>query len=431
MLAPPYQPSPAMQRMQVTGLTLLVASGTVNYLDRSALAIANPQIRAEMGLSATAMGVLLSAFLVSYAVCQLPIGLLVDRVGGRRLLGAGLVVWSLAQAASGFVGSFAQFWWARVALGLGESPQFPTGARVVSDWFNVRDRGLPTGIFNSASSVGPALAPPVLTALMLGFGWRATFVILGVLGLGVAAVWFALYRDPKGHATPDDLAFIGADAPAAPPITLSDWGRLFRFPIVWAMVAGNFCFGYLNWIYFAWLPGFLEIQHHVSIARTGIYAAIPPAFGIVGSVLGGWVSDRLASGGATPLKSRKIPLVTGILGTAACTFAAAYAENFALVMVLVTAAAFFSTVTSGTVWALATAAAPQSCVASVGAIQNFGGYLGGTCSPIITGLVVDRTGSFVLALVFGASVALVGAVVYAMGVTQPIGAEAFARKIEV
>jgi sugar phosphate permease len=141
MLAPPYQPSRAMRRMQVTGLTLLVASGTVNYLDRSALAIANPEIRSELGLSATDMGLLLSAFLVAYAFCQLPIGLLVDRIGARRLLGAGLVLWSLAQTAAGFVGSLAQFWWARVALGLGESPQFPTGARVVSDWFHVRDRG--------------------------------------------------------------------------------------------------------------------------------------------------------------------------------------------------------------------------------------------------------------------------------------------------
>jgi sugar phosphate permease len=424
-MPPAYAPSPAMRQMQRTALVMLVVSGTINYLDRSALAIANPEIRKELGLTATQMGVLLSAFLVSYAFAQLPTGLLVDRVGPRKLLGLGLAVWSLAQTLAGFVGSLSQLWWARLFLGVGEAPQFPSGARVVSNWFNVKERGFPTGVFNSASSIGPAIAPPILTVLMLTYGWRIMFITLGVVGLIMAGVWFAAYRDPEDRATAEDRAYIrDGDTDRAAAVTLPQWARLFRLRTIWGMLCGNFCVGYLAWIYFAWLPGYLEIQHHLSVAKTGIYAAIPPVLGILGSLIGGYLSDRLAAHGVTPLNSRKIPIIGGIIGTATCTILAAYSDGLTSAMIFISAAVFFSTITSGTVWAIVSAAAPPNYVASVGSIQNFGGYLGGTCSPILTGFIVDRTGSFVMALILGAVISLAGALIYLFVVTRPIsGAE--------
>ena len=155
-----FRPSAMMRRMQLLSVALLIASAVINYLDRAALSIANVEVRHELGLNATQMGVLLSAFLLSYAFAQLPAGVLVDRVGPRILLDAGLAVWSLAQAATGFVTSFAQFYWARVGLGIGEAPQFPTAARVISNWFHVKTRGLPLAACTSAApSIGNALAP--------------------------------------------------------------------------------------------------------------------------------------------------------------------------------------------------------------------------------------------------------------------------------
>ena len=162
---------PRIRRVQASALVLLVIAGTLNYVDRAALSIANPLIHEELGLSIADMGLLLSAFLWAYAFSQLPGGALTDRVGPRRLLGLGLLVWSLAQAGAGLVGSFWQFVVARVFLGAGEAPMFSGAARVVRDWWNVRDRGLPTGIWNCASSLGPTIAPPLLTVLMISFGW--------------------------------------------------------------------------------------------------------------------------------------------------------------------------------------------------------------------------------------------------------------------
>jgi MFS family permease len=417
-----FRASPAMRRMQWLALIMLIVSAVINYLDRAALAIANVEVRQEMGLSATEMGVLLSAFLLSYAFAQLPAGLSVDRIGPRILLGAGLAIWSVAQAISGFVTSFSQFYWARVALGIGEAPQFPTAARVISNWFHIGRRGLPMALCTSAApSIGNALAPPILTALMLGFGWRVMFVALGVLGIVAALIWFGLYRDPEACATPEDITYIrSGDSASTSKVTLRQWGRLFRCSTTWGMLVGNFGSGYLFWVYYAWLPGFLEMQHHISVARTGLYASIPPLCGIVGALTGGYVSDRLAAAGVSPINSRKIPIIVGLTGTAILTVGAAFAASGGMAITLVSAAVLFSSCASATIWGLVTSAAPPNYVASLGSIQNFGGYLGGACSPVVTGMVVDMTGSFVGALMIGAAAAATAALIYLFGVTRPI-----------
>src|ERR1700723_3004518 len=158
--------------IQRAALAMLVVAGMINYVDRATLAVANPLIRQDLGLAIADMGYLLSAFLWAYAFAQLPTGAMVDRLGPRKLLTMGLSLWSLAQLLGGLVQNFGQFFGARILLGVGEAPQFPNGARVVRDWFNQRDRGLATGIFNCASSLGTAIAVPLLTYLMLSFGWR-------------------------------------------------------------------------------------------------------------------------------------------------------------------------------------------------------------------------------------------------------------------
>lgn len=410
------------RRMQIIVLVLLVASGIINYLDRSSLAIANVDVRRDLGLDATAMGGLLSAFALSYAFAQLPIGLLIDRIGPRTLLGFGLTLWSGAQALVGLVTSYGQFFWARIALGVGEAPQFPTNARVVSDWFHVKDRGLPSGIFNSATSLGPAVAPPVLTLLMLNFGWRAMFVILGAVGLIGAAVWVAVYRSPeRAGLRGEDLASIrSGDVARTSGVTLGQWARLFKCRTTWGMILGNFGNGYSFWLFQTWIPGYLEMERHISVARTGFYASIPQICGIFGSLLGGYVVDQLAARGVSPLNSRKFPVATALTATAAFTVIAAYSTTSGTALTFLSLAVFFSSIAGATIWALVTAATPQNYIASSGSIQNFGAYLGGTCSPIITGLVVDRTGSFTLALVIAAAISVMGAVIYLTVVRRPI-----------
>ena len=382
--------TPRVKWIQRVALTLLVVAGVVNYIDRATLAVANPLIREELGLSIADMGYLLSAFLWAYAFAQLPTGAMVDRLGPRILLTTGLSLWSIAQLLGGLVQSFGQFFGARVLLGFGEAPQFPTAARVVRDWFNQRDRGLATGVFNCASSLGTAIAVPLLTMLMLNFGWRAMFVIMGVAGLIVAAAWCVLYRNPTEVAlnAGENAYRTQGDPPGArTKVSFREWKLLFRFRTTWGMIAGYFGCIYLTWIYTAWLPGYLEIERHMSVKYTGWAAAVPFACGVVGGVLGGYIADILVRRGVEPLKSRRQPAAIALLGTAASTVAAAYVESNALAIAFISISLFLVYVTSTCAWALSSVAVPTNCTASIGAVQNFGGYLGGALAPTVTGQI--------------------------------------------
>jgi sugar phosphate permease len=415
--------TPRVKIIQKTALAMLVLAGCVNYIDRATLAVANPLIRQDMGLSIADMGYLLSAFLWSYAFAQLPTGAMVDRLGPRLLLTLGLSLWSLAQMLGGFVQSFGQFFGARILLGIGEAPQFPTGARVARDWFNPRDRGLATGVFNCASTLGTAIAVPLLTILMLTFGWRWMFGIMGIAGLLVAVLWYTVYRNPQDVSlTAEENAYRTQGDPPnqRTKVTFAEWKQLFRFRSTWGMILGYFGCIYLTWIYTAWLPGYFEIERHMSVKYTGWAASIPFAWGVVGGVLGGYLADFLVRRGVSPMKSRKYPAAIALLGTSACTLAAAYVESNTLAIVFISASLFLVYVTSTCAWALSSVAAPTNCTASIGAMQNFGGYLGGALAPTVTGLIVQGTGSFVGALVVGSVIGVVSAGCYMFVVKDPI-----------
>ena len=415
--------TPRIRFMQRAALTLLVLSGVVNYIDRATLAIANPLVRHDLGLSINDMGYLLSAFLWAYAFAQLPAGALVDRIGPRILLASGLALWSGAQALGGLVRNFGEFFAARMLLGLGEAPQFPTGARVVRDWFPVKNRGFATGIFNCASTLGNAIGAPLLTFLMLMFGWRWMFGIMGIAGLVVAALWYLVYRDIESVSlTAEETAHVTAGDPPGvrAPTRFHEWRRLFRFRITWGMILGYFGTIYLTWVYTAWLPGYLEIERHMTIAKTGWAAAIPSVAGVVGGIFGGWIVDVLAGLGLSPINARKYPMSLELIGMALFTVLAAEVESNAVAIACISAAVFLGYATSSSCWAMASVAAPPNYTASIGAIQNFGGYLGGALAPTVTALIVTATGSFVPALLVGAAIGVFSAIAYFVVIKGPI-----------
>ncbi|MDO9712074.1 MFS transporter [Paracraurococcus lichenis] len=417
--------TPRIVRTQRIALALLVLSGVVNYIDRATLAVANPLIREELGLSVGDMGLLLSAFLWAYAFSQLPVGALVDRLGPRKMLAAGLGLWSLAQAAGGFVTSFAQFFAARVVLGIGEAPQFPTAARVSRDWFNPRDRGTATGIWNCSSTLGTAISVPLLTFLMLWVGWRWMFIVMGVLGIAVAALAYVVYRNPSEVAlTREERAHLteGDTTGETSHLTLAEWRRLFAYRTTWGMLLGFFGAIYILWIYASWLPAYLQMERHMSIARTGWVAAIPFVFGVLGSLLGGRITDVLARRGMRPIDSRKWPMAISLAGTGVFTALAAWMPSDAVAIGCISVAMFLCYVSTATGWALVSVAAPANCTASLGAMQNFGGYLGGALAPAVTGFIAEASGSFTPALLVGAVLCIVCAVAYATIIRDPIPA---------
>lgn len=397
-------------------VALLITAGVVNYIDRSTLAIANHTIAAEMHLSPGEMGLLLSAFAWAYALSQLPVGVLTDRIGPHIMLASSMALWSIAQMVGGTVRTLAQFLAARVALGLAESPMFTAGARATVNWFPVKDRGLPLGLFNAASSLGPAIAPPLLTALMLASGWRAMFVVMGAAGLVVALAWALHYRDPDKAGVPQaDLDAIHAgevagERRAGPAV----WAAFFTVPTTWAMIGGLFGIVYVTWLYVAWLPDYLETVHHVSVERTGTLAAIPQFVGFIGGCLGGLLSDWLAHRKFDAVTARKIPTIGGLVVAGVFTAIAPFASDTAWVITLMSVAMFFAYGSGSCSWALGATLTPPHLVATVESIQNIGGSIGGGLAPLVTGLVVQYTHSFTPAFVVAAIVSVGSAASYAL-----------------
>lgn len=407
--------SPRTRRVRTMAVTLLVLAGSVNYFDRAALAVGNPQIREELGLSYSEMGLLLSAFAWSYGLAQIPAGVVVDRFGARRVLGFGMVLWSFAQIVGGLVHSLNHFIAARVALGVGESPMYIGGTRVCADWFPLKHRALPIAIFNSSSALAPALAPPILTMIMLAHGWRVMFIIAGLAGFVVAALWMIFYRAPAAAGIPPaDIEEIHRDDGASIPHV--GWKQvlwLLRFPTTWGMFLGFFGVVYISWLYATWLPGYLEIARHQSIANAGLWSAIPLAAGFVGAVAGGVISDRLARvGGMDAAATCRLPVIVGLLVAGLCTAAAVLVEDLTAALALMSVGLFAANVASSCGWALAAVIAPVNAVATLEAIQNVGGSVGGSLAPLVSGILLQQTGSFVPAFVLAGGIAFACAAIY-------------------
>ncbi|MDD2134569.1 MFS transporter [Pseudomonas kurunegalensis] len=400
--------SASLKRMQVTTLSMLVVAGLINNLDRSALAIANPLISQELSLSPAQMGVLLSAFSLIYACSQLPVGLLLDRVGARLVLGWGLIIWSSAQAFCGLANSFTQLLIGRAVLGVGESPHYPASAKAVSEWFDKEKRGGPTGLFLIAGTVAPALAPPLLTFMMLTMGWRGMFIVLGGLGIALGCAWLTFYRnrDQLSHLLPE------ASVQKSQPINFKEWLGLFRSLNTWAMIFGSAGVIYTIWLFMSWLPVYLQMERHVSIAAAGWMAAIPYALGTVGQLSCGFLMDALARRGFSISASRKIPVCGGLVGAGIATLVAAYTPSLTVALIAISMSMFFIYFANVGTWAMVGVMVDTRFVASMGSLLTFGGYLGGSAAPIVTGVLVEQTSSFSLALSISSILAFASAVIY-------------------
>ncbi|HEU5021792.1 MAG TPA: MFS transporter [Bryobacteraceae bacterium] len=419
------KPSPRILSIQRWALSLLVAGGVLNYIDRATLSVANKLIQDDLGIPVVKMGLLLSAFLWAYALAQLPVGGLIDRYGPRKLLALGLFAWSIAQAAGGIVRSFGTFIVARVALGIGEAPLFPGGARVVRDWFGVNERGFATGICQSASSLGNFIAVPLLTFLMLSLSWRWMFLIVGATGIVLSVIWWRSHRDPvEIDLNPEEIRYLteGDENATTRPTSFAEWRQLFSFGTTWGMIAGFFGAMYVLWLYTAWLPYYLEHERHMTIARVGIVAAIPYFFGCVGAIAGGWLCDFLTRRGWTPIGGRKLLVSVALIAIAGCTAATVYSKSNTVALTFISICLFLIYIVSSAAWATVPIAAPSQYTASLGSIQNFGGYLGAALAPTVTGIIVQRTGSFADALMLSAAIALVSAVAYLLLVRHTIPA---------
>lgn len=314
-------------------LIWLLIGGIINYLDRANLAIAAPGMIHDLGLTRTQIGLLGTVFAWTYAVMQLPAGWIIDRFGAKRAYAVGMIWWSVATWLTGVVGSIAGLVVMRVLLAVGEAPCWPTSAKITAAWFPAKERGFATGIWDSSSKWGPALAPAVLVALMIAFGWRSLFHVTGAIGIVFAGLFLLLYRNPmqSKRLSREEFAYIEAggggheQSLANAPIK---WRSLFASQSVWGMILGYFCAIWLWNLFLVFLPLYLLDRFHITLVQLGLYASIPWFGGAVGEIVAGFVATRLVDGGlATPIVAKRLMIVVTSLGAAVCAVALPFVDS--------------------------------------------------------------------------------------------------------
>ncbi|MDR3430531.1 MAG: MFS transporter [Rouxiella aceris] len=415
--------APPVSRLRWGIIFILLMAAIINYLDRANLSIANTTIAKEFGFTSTEMGLLLSAFLWPYALANLPAGWLVDRFGPKKMFSCGVGFWSTFTVLAGFVNGYPMFYALRILLGISESPFFTSGIKITHRWFSDKERALPTSIINTGSQIANAIAPPILTILLLTLGWRGMFIAIGLAGIPLLLVWLKFYRNPTPreekviHANSQLVQMSVKDVSAN---NKASWGALFKHKTTWFMVIGNFSIMFTIWVYLTWLPSYLEKSLGFSLKQTGWLAAIPFLAGILGVLCGGTLSDRLIRRGVHTITARKVPIVMGAALAACFVAPIPFVHSTTLSIALLSIGYFFSQLPQGVIWTLASDIAPKEQVASMGAIQNFGGFLGAACAPIVTGIILDATGQFTNVFFLGAGLLMLGALSYGLFVKNPI-----------
>src|SRR5437016_11511968 len=283
-------------RWSIVGL--LFTASLINYLDRAAISFALPLISRDFHLTPETKGLLLSSFFWSYALMQVPIGWSADRFNLRWLYAGAFAIWSLAQGLTGLAESLAILIGFRILLGIGESIYLPGGTKIVSLLFSNKDRGLPSGLFVFGTRTGLVLEGILVPWLLVRYGWRHTFLLLGFAALVWLIPWFLVFPRRMG-AVSNGLA-------SRPRATSSgtSWRALANRNLL-GICLGFFCFDYYWYVLVTWLPDYLVAVRHLRIVQAGFYASV--VFFIFGLAepMGGWIADSLIRRGWDETRTRK------------------------------------------------------------------------------------------------------------------------------
>jgi len=415
VLAPPALARPT--RVRFVLLALLAIGTLINYLDRTVLGVAAPTLTRDLGIDAAVMGLVFSAFSWTYAAAQIPGGVLLDRLGSKLTYFLSITLWSfftLLHSVTGGIGSLLAL---RLGLGVSEAPCFPTNSRIVSTWFPQSERATATGVYTVGEYVGLAFLSPALFWIIGAFGWRSLFVIVGVVGLGFGLVWWWLYREPADSRTVNqaelDHIAAGGGLSSTTAATAFSWtavGKLLRKRQMLGASIGQFAGNSTLVFFLTWFPTYLATERHMGWLKLGFFAIMPFVAASIGVMAGGVVSDRLLKKTGSANIARKSPIVAGLLMASLIVAANWLDSDVAVIAVM--SLAFFGQGMVGLGWTLVSDIAPKDLAGLTGGVFNLAANLAGIITPVVIGLIVASTGSFVWALAFVGVIALIGALSY-------------------
>jgi MFS transporter, ACS family, glucarate transporter len=383
--------------------------GAISYLDRVNIAIAGRFLQEEFRIDDVQLGWVFSAFLVGYTLFQAPGGRLADRFGPRRVLLLGTLWWGVFTALTAMVpgisGLLLMLIAVRCALGAGEAVMYPASNRLVANWIPSGERGIANGFIFAGVGVGAGITPPLITYLVVHYGWRWSFWISALIGLAAGLVWYWIARDrPEEHPwiTPQETALIERGLPE-PPAALEvghalPWGTILRSRNLYAMALSYFAYGYAAWIFFAWFFKYLNQVRGMDLTSSSYYAMLPFLAMATGSTLGGWISDRLTRA-CGKRAGRCGVAVAGMALAAAFIAVGPQVASARLASVVLAGGAGALYLSQSSFWAV-TADMAGASAGSLSSLMNMGGQIGGAVTASLTPLIARHfswTASFLTA----------------------------------
>ena len=402
---------------------LLFLMSAINYGDRTALSIGAPAIAKEFGLSPVQVGYLLSSFLWTYFLLNLPAGLMSDRFGARRAAGFSVALWSAATALTGATFSLWFLIGTRMLLGIGEAFGFPVGNRAIREWAPRTERGFATAVFSSGQAFGTAATAIGAAWLITVTGWRTAFVCLGAIGFVWLAAWLGFYRDPRDawwlSSAERDLVLGGRD------ITPEERGfsvvELFRWRSTWGLIGVQICANFTNFLLLTWLPGYLVMSRHADVMHSGVDTAICYILACGLTILIGAAADQMLGPVAMRAGKRRGLVAILLVGGGAMVLSPLTDSHFVLLaLTTISIACVQSALAMNYALTSDLLRRGQGIGTLIGLLLTFSNGFG-ILAPVLTGYIVSITGRFDAAFDLAGVLILIGATLAMTATRQPIG----------
>jgi ACS family glucarate transporter-like MFS transporter len=429
-------PQALPQELRATGVrwhivALLALISGLTYLDRLNLSIAGRYIQDEFAFSNQTMGWILSAFVLGYALFQVPGGWVGDRYGPRGVLTAAILWWSVFTAATAIAPRLPLAAWfslawsfaiVRFLIGVGEAAAFPNSNKIVALWMGAKQRGIGNSLFLVGIGVGGTLTPKLITSIMQRWGWRSSFYVCALIGTAVAVLWrFYATNRPEEHPRVNaaELALIRVSAPGEAGSSQAaglarqhtPWRRIFSSVSAGSLVLSYFCIAYPAYIFYTWFFIYLTRVRGFTVTQGGTWGSAPFLAITLLAPLGGWLSDRAVARWGKR-RGRQSAVWLGATCSAALLWAGGHTAHNSVAVLLLAAAAGFNLFATTTWWATCNDLT-QNFSGSLSGLMNMSGNLGGALSPVLTAYLATHLG-WSSALDFAALVTLLGAALWVL-----------------
>jgi len=397
---------------------LMLTLVTINYMDRSALAVVAQKVRGEFNLSPVEMGYLFSSFLWTYVVCLLPVGIMLDRFSARNINSIGIALWSLAIAATAGVWNFGTLLLTRLVMGAGEATSIPSCGRIVREWMPSQERGVASVIFSAGSFLGPAIGAVAVAAITSAWGWRTAFVILGALGfvwLACNLIWFDR-PERVSWLSADERKKIVSERSAGSPDEIGMHGspgvvlELLKSPSMWGAMIAQAAGIYTLYLLLFWLPSYLQDTKHLTIMKTGLYTAVPWAIAVPVSIAIGVLSDRLLQRETLLAGGRRTVVIGCVLLAAVVVFVPFTNDTTLILMLFALSLSGINAVISLNLALVTDLVHRARDVGKALSLTILSGNIFGLLAPIITGYVVAGLGAYDWAFGIAGILLVIGAI---------------------